>query len=94
MICTGISSNSKDERISISPNPFSNQVLLKVQSESANTLAYRLLSLTGAEILKGQVKPSAGIAEEKLDTGSLPPGMYIFEIETNGRFERLRLVKH
>ena len=94
MICTGISSNSKDQRISISPNPFSNQVLLKVQSESANSLAYRLLSLTGAEILKGQVKPSAGVAEEKLNTGSLPPGMYIVEIETNGRFERLRLVKN
>jgi hypothetical protein len=94
MICTRIASKEKEEQFSISPNPFSSQVFIKVESSAVDLLDYRLLSLTGAEILKGQVKTTAGIAEEKLDTGSLPSGMYIFEIETNGRFERLRLVKN
>jgi hypothetical protein len=79
--------------VSVFPNPFSGEIHLEVGRFEGRELAYRLLTLNGVEILKGQAYGDKGEIQKDIKPGNLPGGMYILEVQMGERIHRTKLVR-
>ena len=91
-ICTGNKGLAKSElSIRVFPNPFQDAFELSVSGASDEQMSYRLTSINGAEILKGELSSPAGYFSGKIITGTLPPGLYLLEIRSASIIHRERV---
>lgn len=75
-------------------NPFRDQVILQYNLARDKTIRIRLLNAPGAIIRRMQYRTTAGSGVYTLyGLGSLIPGVYILEIETDDYSETIRLIK-
>jgi hypothetical protein len=94
---SGVNEISSDQPVSINsiyPNPFSSQVKVTFNSETACMASVRILSTTGAVMYSGYQHLSVGInmfSLEKLD--KIPAGLYILEVRTKENTMIQKIIK-
>lgn len=69
-------------KLAVGPNPFKDVLIVKIPDNlSGSQPIFRLLDLLGQEVFS---TPLTAI-ENKISTGSLPPGMYVWQVEWRGK---------
>jgi len=81
----GINQPVEKDNFTVFPNPFSSTVSI-IASGNKNLLAYRMLSLQGAEIVTGSMKGQ----EYKLNLENVSAGIYLLEITSDNGFKTYR----
>lgn len=80
--------------ITVSPNPFDNNIDLKVYHEKTGDILVRVIDINGKEIYKGKFTRIAGIHHIPITiTTSLIPGVYYLTVSTSGNITTVPLVK-
>lgn len=85
VVPTGIESAEAEEPISVYPNPFDTQLIIK--SESAGR--YALYTISGVEIKSGAIAEGTNI----VDTEALMPGTYILRVDNNSVVTTTKVIK-
>lgn len=81
--------------LKVTPNPFSNQIIIKYQLPTHSPVTIKLYDAYG-RMIKYLINHSyqiAGNHQFRLTTAELAPGIYLFEIETKEQLETVRVVK-
>ena len=77
---------------SLTPNPFANQLDLKIHASQIIDFEVVVVDLNGKEFLRQQVMVNGGYAKT-FDLSNLPSGIYFFKMKTqNGEWSK-RVVK-
>lgn len=84
---------SRNKGVYLFPNPSKQQFSVQLEAGEAGELDIRVLSMRGKEVLRKQVHASGGAAIS-LEWGSIPAGVYVYEIQLNGRMYRGKLIRH
>jgi len=74
---------SEGEGFSVYPNPVKSDLIIDLSptlSEGEGGVSYRILSMVGAELLKGDLKKGSN----SIDVGGLGAGVYVLEVVENG----------
>ena len=81
--------------LTLSPNPFSSELRLRIRMEKEERVSVLLRDLNGAVRLKAAeyVLQAAGLHNLVLNTSALPPGVYLLEVSSESRKEIKRVVK-
>jgi len=91
-ICTGTGNQlTGGPAIRVFPNPFSDAFEISISGAPESQMNYRLTGVNGAEILKGEFRTASGQFTRKINTGNLPPGLYLLEISSPDKVLRERL---
>ncbi len=78
----------------IKPNPFVNQVELSVQLATANNIAVRITSQSGAMLFQRSYKGNAGTNTITIaELGNFKPGVYFIELSSGDEIIREKLIK-
>lgn len=67
----------------IFPNPVQGQLNVQVKGINQGPVQMRLLSLDGKELLQRTLDAGAGLQSTVLDMGTLAPGVYLLNVQTN-----------
>ena len=62
------------------PNPASEQVELRIESNDNQELQVQVITLQGQTVLQEQVQASKGISHTALDLSNLPAGIYVVKL--------------
>jgi hypothetical protein len=90
----GFGNQSDLKIISIGPNPFSERCTLTFESEEESSVYVQLINSSGQVLVRDKIIVVAGINQyDFTDNKKLPPGIYIFEIENDGKSDFKRVVK-
>jgi len=79
------------DKISIFPNPFTNAIHVVTGSMEDEEIWVSIYAPSGKMMLAKKYLSINGKAD--INTGSLQSGMYVVEVESNGRFSSFKLVK-
>jgi hypothetical protein len=74
------------------PNPFSNRFELEIRELYGREIRYRLLTVSGAEVLRDRIVPESDLCRKTIVPGDIPPGMYFLEADLGDRSKRIKLV--
>lgn len=85
------SASLSQPEVSVGPNPAQDEVFLLVRRGDGDLLRYRLLTLTGQELLRGAFESSGPEVRHTLPVGSLAKGLYLIETELRGQRRVWRL---
>jgi len=83
-----------DETIDVYPNPFNNRINVKISIKKAETVTLRLFDIFGKTISVMQSVLAEGLNNIELQTGDIPNGMYILEIDTDKEVYKRKLLKN
>jgi hypothetical protein len=88
-LTTDIPNYEKVNSLIVSPNPFTNQILINYKDMPENS-EFILFNVIGQEVLRKRISDSKNIVE----TETLPPGLYIYSLfSQNKQVEQGKLVK-
>jgi PKD repeat protein len=76
-LCTGIEESTSNTGITINPNPFGSNTLIKVKGKDPHTLTIRVFDLTGKEVECVISIKEGGLQLEK---GTLSPGLFFVQL--------------
>ena len=80
--------------ITVGPNPFDNNIDLKVYHAKTGDILVRVVDINGKEVYKGKFARIAGIHHIPVSiTTSLIPGVYYLTVSTSGSITTVPLVK-
>lgn len=82
-----ISSKTNELELSVFPNPTSNTLTVKTQSN--DTYGLRLVSMSGITVFAKE----ATLNEEEINISNIPSGIYFLQIRWSGREEVVKVVK-
>lgn len=93
-----IKDNSESENmpfLTLSPNPFSSELRLRIRMEKEERVSVLLRDLNGVVQLKPveHVSHAAATHNITLNTSALPPGVYLLEVSSESQKEVKRVVK-
>jgi hypothetical protein len=91
-ITTGITSTAL-RGMQVSPNPFSSALSISLPTGTTGTVLFRVLSLTGQELLTRTFAATNGPSAITLDLASLAPGTYLLEMHMDGERMVRKVVK-
>lgn len=81
-------------KVNVHPNPFSDRLLIELQSARQQALQLRLLNLEGRMLLQQHVAPSQATAGVSLaGVEELPAGIYVLEISDAEAVSQIKIVK-
>ncbi|MBW3545606.1 MAG: T9SS type A sorting domain-containing protein, partial [Bacteroidetes bacterium] len=81
-------------KVNVHPNPFSDRLLIELQSARQHALQLRLLNLEGRMLLQQHVAPSQATAGVSLaGVEELPAGIYVLEISDAEAVSQIKIVK-
>jgi len=83
-------SDKANTAFSMYPNPANNEVSILIPASTGHKKTIMLR--TSAGILMKRTEASASEESKKLSVGDLPRGLYIVEVEMDGRFYRKKLI--
>ena len=83
-------SDKANTAFSVYPNPANNEVSILIPASTGHKKTIMLR--TSAGILMKRTEASASEESKKLSVGDLPRGLYIVEVEMDGRFYRKKLI--
>jgi hypothetical protein len=90
-LIVGISEQERLERISVSPNPFQQVVVIGTGDFAVSQLTYKLFSSEGKLLMEGSLSPSENQTELKTD--HLPAGVYLLKIKGTDAVITRKLIK-
>lgn len=79
--------------LAIWPTPAQDNLYIKQLKQSAAALNIRIISLEGKQLLRQRTNSGAGYVHS-LNIQDLKSGMYLLELEQEGKVVRVRIVKH
>lgn len=93
-IQVGIDELISDSRFRVYPNPFTDQLHISISPETESTLKISLMNIEGQKIISENKNISKGTQQINIDglLGKLVPGMYMLEVEYNGKKEYAKLI--
>ena len=81
-ITTGISTfKSENDALSIFPNPFSNQINIKINELQFYNSEFRMVNILGAEVMNTTIVKNI----TTIETGNLPSGVYFYKVNFNNK---------
>ncbi len=87
-----ISINAR-QLITITPNPFQNQLKYTIQSTVANQYTLKVTDLQGRTVYQEKIALNAGTHERQVNTQTWIPGMYLFTVQYQDGSETHKLIK-
>ena len=93
-IQVGISDLVSDPRFRVFPNPFTDQLHISIAPETESTLIISLMNMEGQKIISENKTISKGAQQINIDglLGRLVPGMYLLEVDYNGKKQYAKLI--
>ncbi|MEM9821140.1 MAG: T9SS type A sorting domain-containing protein [Bacteroidota bacterium] len=85
--------NQQAFSLEVSPNPFSDQINVQIQSLGAARGAVDLLDLQGRIISSQVVDLSEGVNDLSLSGVELPEGLYFLQLKSNESVQTLKIIK-
>lgn len=79
--------------ISLFPNPASQNVFLKFESNAPRVITITLSDLTGKELLNDQFQTQAGKLQHELNIQALDAGVYFIEIRNGSGSKKIKFIK-
>ncbi|MES2592845.1 MAG: ice-binding family protein [Bacteroidota bacterium] len=79
-VTTGINETEKNS-LNIYPNPFTNQVNIKIDESQINKYEFRLYNMLGDEVMNLSVSQQV----TTLETSKLPAGIYFYQVNANNK---------
>jgi PKD repeat protein len=76
---TGVKEVAAENAFGVYPNPFTSELRISLLNSSMKAENYRILSVQGAEIMRGKMEGANGT----INTQSLSSGVYLLEITMN-----------
>jgi len=80
-ITTGIVSEKANEKISIYPNPFSNQLEIKINELQINNCVLKVFNILGAAVMNTILTKQSTTVE----TSNLPSGVYFYQVSIDNK---------
>lgn len=80
--------------VQLFPNPASNSINLKFNTEKAFTGSLKLYSIMGELIKQNTILCEAGVNQEKLDLSELNSGLYFIELNSGSKKQTFKLIKN
>jgi len=90
---TGTQPEIKSTNISLYPNPASDEVWLKIESEDAATLSYEILNNVGQTISKSDNLSIEGKEQIKINSSEWTRGIYFLKATLGEKIEVMKLIK-
>lgn len=91
-ICTGIDNINNNLQINVYPNPFHNQVVVKL-NDVQQTLQVRLMDVTGRTVVSQEIAPASGKHTVTLTPNThLANGIYLLEVKGNNYLQTFRIM--
>jgi hypothetical protein len=89
-----IRTNGSGMQITASPNPFTDHVVISIQSSTNEMASLRLLNSDGKLVWRKTVSVSAGNNVQYFnDLQSLPKGVYIIKVDKGNTTEAFKMIK-
>jgi hypothetical protein len=89
---TGIE-ETQDGEFSILPNPAKQTITIKLSETDAPSGELQIVSVAGQVIRTEQIQNEGGALRKQIDISDLTEGVYIINIECNGKIKRKKLLK-
>ncbi|HQV00960.1 MAG TPA: T9SS type A sorting domain-containing protein, partial [Bacteroidia bacterium] len=75
---------NKNLSLQLYPNPANDAAIIKVHAlETIKQFSYEIITAQGQKVSSGLAEPNQSMAEVKIETKSLPAGLYICRILVN-----------
>lgn len=85
--------NQQSFSLATSPNPFSDQINVRIQSSSASNGVVELFDVQGKAILRQSVELSKGVNDLSLSGAELPKGLYFLQLKSDESIQTLKIIK-
>ena len=89
----GVGESPAYGQLHLSPNPFTSTLSVSLGMNKTGVATCTVRALTGQALVTRTVTPTSGPSSITLDLGSLAPGTYLLEIETDGERIVRKVVK-
>jgi len=89
---TGMQEQTKQNAISLYPNPFKNSFEVNVKMETASDIQISVYDLTGKLVEDKLVKQAAAGVFHYNSVSDLTPGMYFVKVKTNDKEEVIKVI--
>jgi hypothetical protein len=84
----------KLEGVSVSPNPASNYLDIKIQNNTAGKVSVTMTNLVGQQVITKTFNKSNAMSNLSLNMESLPKGVYTLTVDVNGIANTQKVVKN
>jgi PKD repeat protein len=93
-INVGVNELSLNSSVQIFPNPFSSEINIGISPEKESTITISLMNLEGVKIISEKKTIDKGMQQIKMNDfkDKLVPGMYLLQIEYNGKKHYTKLI--
>ncbi|OYU97199.1 MAG: hypothetical protein CFE21_02600 [Bacteroidetes bacterium B1(2017)] len=91
-IVNGVNAQEEIEPITLFPNPSQDKVYLKNIQKVGEKIEYKVMDISGKELLRGNAIPDAGENLE-ININPLVSGLYFIELSHGSYFQTMKLIK-
>ncbi|HKO80917.1 MAG TPA: choice-of-anchor tandem repeat GloVer-containing protein, partial [Chitinophagaceae bacterium] len=88
-----LSLESKNNYVKVYPNPVDQHLNLEIGSVNNERVTWKVISMSGMEILKGERRMSAGTTILGIDAGKLSKGIYLLSVQGGAINKQIQFVK-
>jgi uncharacterized repeat protein (TIGR03803 family) len=88
-----VSLDSRKEYVKVYPNPVDRQLNLEIGSATSDKIAWKVISISGTDVLRGERMISSGTTILGIDVNKLPKGIYLLSVRGNDIDKMIRFVK-
>ena len=82
-----------ENKVTLYPNPATNFFEIVYQSENPAFVNFKMMDITGKELLTQNFKSFSGLNKFKVDTQDLPMGIYFVSLNVDGKIVSKKLIK-
>jgi hypothetical protein len=95
-LALGIADNKNPNNISLVlfPNPANDQVTLRFNLKTTETILYEVFDITGKKVFSATQNESAGIVDKSIPTAALAKGIYSIKLSGKEIFSATKFVKN
>lgn len=95
-LTTGISENENGFGLNVSPNPFSDHLMINYSLKENAEVTIKLFDVLGKTVFSSTSKESIGQHNREIDLSSqlLSKGIYFMEVQVNGEREVVQVLRH
>lgn len=85
--------NAVEEKLSVYPVPFNNELFLSIESAKTSSCSYIISSLTGQTLIEGKSDLVIGNNVLVIPTDGIVPAMYLLQVKRDDKTEIKKIVK-
>jgi uncharacterized repeat protein (TIGR03803 family) len=88
-----VSLDSRKEYVKAYPNPVDRQLNLEIGSANSSRIVWKVISISGVDVLRGERMISSGTTILGIDVNRLPKGMYMLSVQGDTVNKLIQFVK-